>query len=454
MPRRVLLVIVGLAVLALSCAGGPIPSTVSAGTVLPSQASVEPSESTGVPTLGPTPTALPTLTSGPTRSPETLTWSGLRWSGGVLGASDQTGYAFISDILPWADGYVGVGSFNSTVGGSDSAFFTSRNGLQWTITERAAQVASQESPGPQFLVRVGSGLLAVSDNDGFAPPNLWRSDDGLTWSAVDSPSWRTAWTNGNLLAVASGPAGLVAVGSEGLSVMEPGAPVIAYSRDGASWSRLDLPSTFAHAIFMDVQASTRGFVIVGRDGKPDATPAHGGALGVGRPAAWISTDGRTWTAAQVDGSAVAGGQLSAVAAGAAGFFAEGRADGSGARSGWASTDGTTWRLIGKVGKDLPTATLVAGDGMHLIMFGRESCRTTALMAWVSTDGVNWTSLAFSGSTAIPDAVAGPICEANGIEIWKAGGMSVSDAIVAPNGVLVVGSGDLPQEFWFATSAGS
>ncbi|MFI5225934.1 MAG: hypothetical protein ACHQ3P_04595 [Candidatus Limnocylindrales bacterium] len=396
-------------------------------------------------------TPSPNDTSPPSPSQTVSAWSGLRWSSGVVRRSDATGDAVIFDILPWGDGYVGVGSVNHAVGGDDAAFFTSTDGLRWSITTQMAQSAAQEDSGPRFLAHLGNGILAVSDNDGFAPPNLWRTADGSHWSIVNSASWRDAWTNGNLLAVAGGPSGLVAIGSEGLSLMEPGPPIIVSSSDGLTWTRLVLPSSFDHAVFGDLLAYGGGFVIAGRDGEPDATPQHGGAPGVGKPAAWISADGLTWTAADVDGKAVAGGELSAISAGPDGLFAEGRTDASRILSGWSSTDGARWRLIGKVGTNLPDLALVAGDGTHLVMFGRTSCKTTALTAWISGNGTTWTPLVFSGSSAIPAAVAGPICDANGVEGWTTGGMTISAAVVLPDGVLVVGSGGLPQEFWMATA---
>jgi len=437
-----------LAALVVGCTGNPGGLPTPTSTIEPSNAAVEPS-ATGTPSPALTPTPSPTETPTPSASP--AGWLGLEWSSGVLARVNETAFASVADILPWSDGYVGVGSVNRTVGIGDDAFFTSADGLHWTVTDHFAQGSAEERTGPQFLVHLGTGLLAVSDNDGFSPPNLWRSGDGQTWMTLDSPSWREAWTNGNLLAVAGGPAGLVAVGSEGLSLMEPGRAIIVRSTDGTTWTRLDLPSSFDHAVFGSLLGYDGGFVIVGRDGQPDATPEHGGAPGVGKPAAWVSTDGLDWTAAQVEGKAVAGAELNAVAVGADGFFAEGRTDTSRARSGWVSADGLTWRLVGKLGTDLPDATLVAGDGTRMVMFGRTSCTTTALAAWVSSDGAAWRRLAFSGSKAIPDAVAGPICEANGVEGWESGGMSLVSAIIVPQGLLVIGSGGLPQEFWYATA---
>ena len=81
--------------------------------------------------------------------------------------------------------------------------------------------------------------------------------------------------------------------------------ILVYSADGLTWDRLEPSPVFDDAYLSDVESYPGGFVIVGRIGdantfSPTPTP------GVGRPAAWISTDGRTWTAANVAGDAGAG----------------------------------------------------------------------------------------------------------------------------------------------------
>ncbi len=415
---------------------------------------------------------IPTASAGPTTTatpqPTVSSWTGLNWSSGVLGTNDQSGYSMIDDVLSWGDGYVGVGSFSGKDGGSSAAFFTSTDGLHWTITYRGTPLANDSETGavevPHHLVPVGSGLLAVGGNPsiGEASPKLWRTEDGLAWSPVDSPSWRDAWTTNTLIAISGGPTGLVAVGAQGsmCCLNSQGPPVISHSADGLTWRPIEAPALFDGAFLRDVAAYPGGFVIVGRVGEPDDWRGRQGS-GVGIPAAWTSRDGVTWVAARVEGSAAAGATLSEVVVGADGLFATGLpvdtsstvVGGQGPTSGWASADGQSWRLIGQLGTDLPYASVMAGDGTHMVMFGRESCKTTALQAWASSDGVAWTRLVFTGSPAIPE-IAGPICQDDGTEGFDTGGMGVTYALSVANGVLVVGSGGLPQEFWFATAVAS
>ena len=409
--------------------------------------------------LGPTasPTALPT--------PGVAAWTGLDWA---LGTTAQGSCWDINDIVPWGDGYVGVGSSRERLGGNciptspvSPAFFTSRDGLHWTLAQEGASVdedpASQDQEWfPARIEPVRGTLLAVGHNPwGPSAPKLWRTEDGSSWSPLDSPTWRDAVASNEFISVAAGPSGVVVVAAEGTTAgMNPqGPPLIIHSSDGVTWHRLDLSAVFDKAHFRDVTAYAGGFVIVGRVGD---TEVGGGPPAVGRPAAWISPDGLTWVAAEVAGAQAAGAVLSTVIAGADGLFATGRQIDTTEMSGqgWASTDGRSWQLRGKMGTDLPLATgNVVGDGEHMVMFGRESCKTTELSAWTSLNGVTWTRLAFSGATASLPTISGPICNDDGTEGWSTGGLGLSYAVVARDGVFVVASSSAPvaPSYWFLTA---
>jgi len=368
----------------------------------------------------------------------------------------------IHDIVPWRDGYVGVGSSGERSGGNcvptsqvSPAFFTSADGLHWTLAQTEEPVPDVSQGGiPERLVPIGESLLAM-DRPSSGAPQLWHSEDGATWSLLDSPTWRDALTTNTLVSVAAGSSGVVVVGTEGRSL-----PLIIHSSDGVAWDRLDLGSVFDGAYFFDVTTYAGGFAIVGRVGEA-------GVLGaeppVGVPAAWTSADGVTWIAAEVEGTEATGAVLFTVIAGTDGLFATGRQvdtielSGQGPLSGWASTDGRSWQLLGKMGTDLPLATPftgnVVGDGEHMLMFGRESCKTTELLAWTSLDGVTWTQLTFSGETSYLPTISGPICNDDGTEGAIVGNVGLSYAAVMPDGVFVVGtsSAPTPPTYWFLTA---
>jgi hypothetical protein len=378
----------------------------------------------------------------------------------------------LNDVVQWGNGYVGVGSSSTwdptsprSPGTTSPAFFTSADGLRWTIAQEDNPIDQSyqgfEEQIPARLVPAGNALLAI----GFKPdpagaPRLWRSDNGSSWSALDSATWRDVWTADTFISATGGPTGLVAIGTVGpwCCANPQGPPVIIHSSDGVTWDRLDLSSAFDNAYFRDVTAFSGGFVIIGRVGEKqvmDPIPA------VGRPAAWTSVDGVNWLASEVEGSEVLGAALSTVIAGADGIFATGRQNYTEGEpnplSGWASTDGRSWQLLGEIGTDLPLATgnpaMVAGDGAHMVMFGRESCKTTELLAWTSLDGMTWTQLTFSGETSYLPTISGPICNDDGTEGSSVGNVGLSYAAVMPDGVFVVttSSAPTPPGYWFLTA---
>lgn len=442
---------------------GPTPSQTAEPTASASATAAEPT-----PTVEPT--AMPT--------PGVTTWTGLDWA---VGTTAQGSCWDINDIVPWGDGYVGVGSSRERLAGNciptspvSPAFFTSPDALHWTLAQEddpidAGLASESEEWFPARLVPVGDTLLAVGHNPfGPSAPRLWRTEDGSSWSLLDSPTWREALATNELISVAAGPTGVVVVAAEGTTAgMNPqGPPLIIHSSDGVTWDRLDLSEVFDKAYFRDVTAYAGGFVIVGRVGEADV---RGGEPAVGVPAAWISPDGVTWVAAEVEGAEAPGASLFTVVAGADGLFATGRQtdttelSGQGPRSGWASTDGRSWQLLGEMGTDLPLAidlplatgypADVAGDGAHMVMFGRESCKTNELTAWTSLDGVSWAQLAFSGETSSLPTIAGPICNDDGTEGWTVGSLGISYAVVVRDGVFVVASSSAPAAptYWFLTA---
>ena len=435
----------------------------------------EPSASASASSVEPTPSAQPSATLEPTPVPTPIptegvaAWTGLDWAKGSV---DQGSWWNISDVVAWGDGYVGVGTsrHGDHAAGTETtsaAFFRSADGLDWTLAQEGDPIiedmASQsEEWFPLRVVPVGDTLLAVG-HLAFGPiaPRLWSSEDGSTWTLLDNPSWREALTDNTLISVASGPTGVVVVASEGSGFRPQGQPLIIHSSDGVTWDRLDLSAVFDNAYFSDITAYTGGFAIVGRVGEPNVPAATEAAPGV--PAAWTSADGVTWLAAQVEGSEAPGATLLTVVAGADGLFATGYptewTSWQSPRSGWASTDGS-WQLLGEIGTDLPLAidlglavdypTNVVGDGEHMVMFGRESCKTTELLAWTSRDGVTWTQLPFSGGTSFLPIIPGPICNDDGTEGAIVGAISLSNAVVTPDGVFAMTStsAPIPPGLWF------
>ncbi len=199
------------------------PSLSGSATTLPSSTS-----------LTTAPSATPTVEPIVVPTPGVAGWTGLDWSAMALGIFDDSAtYTTVRDVVRWQGGYVGVGSYREQIAnpGSDgpfgmisAAFFRSADGLHWTIVQQGPAVAegrqSQdqgiEVAYPARVVPLGNGLLALGDNPfGGGAPKLWQTEDGSTWTLVDSPTWREALANDMLISVAAGPAGVVVVGAAG-----------------------------------------------------------------------------------------------------------------------------------------------------------------------------------------------------------------------------------------------
>jgi hypothetical protein len=450
-----------VAVVALAIFFGPrLPvgpsSSASPGPSGPPSASESPAEPT--PTIEPTPSVGPTASPNATATPVSA-WTGLDWSPGVVpfplqpptGPGQTSTYVAIRDPLFWGGRYAAIGSVTTTGDYCDEvAFFTSADGRHWTMTSRAATASLRCA---QYLVGLGDELVAVGRDT-----NPWSSRDGTTWQSVDSPTWLATTAGMRLVGVAGGPDGIVAVGFD----QTTNGPVIVRSTDGRTWARVDLSATFDHAIFRDVVAFDGGFAIAGRDGAPDvltgsSDPEHPTepvyVPGIGAPAAWISSEGLTWTAAQVQGTAVPGGQLEQILVGANGLFGVGIATPTANYSGltlaaWASPDGRSWRMTGQLGSDLPALPALASDGSRIVILGQDPSASQALGGWISTDGVTWSRLAFTGGVAGLPAMSS----------WGNGSFNslVRDEVawVVPSGVIVDdtnASGN--QAFWFGTAVG-
>jgi hypothetical protein len=441
-------------------------AVLAASAILLASCSLSPSGSATSAPSGATPTSVPSTSPTVEPTPSVRSWTGLHWA---VVAVDQGSCWDITSIVPWREGYIGVGSSRERSAGNcvptspvSPAFFTSADGLHWTLAQTDDPVPDASQGGiPERLVAVGDSLLAI-DHPFSGAPKLWRTTDGVTWSPLDSPTWRDALATNTLTSVAAGPNGVVVVGAEGSSccTAPQGLPMIIHSSDGLTWDRLDLSAVFDKAFLWDVTAYAGGYVVVGRVGEADVV---GGGPAVGVPAAWTSADGVTWVVAEVEGAEAPGAVLSTVIAGADGLFATGRQtdttelSGQGPLSGWASTDGRSWQLLGELGTDLPLATPYAGDfagdGAHMVMLGRESCKTHDLSAWTSRDGFSWTRLAFSGETAYLGLIPGPVCNDDGTEDTLVGSPAVSYAVVVPGGVFVVTSSSAPvaPSYWFLTA---
>lgn len=456
-------------------------------------ASQEPTPSL-TPSPAPTPSATPTQQPTPT---PVAAWTGLDWERGTIHVDCDDCIVLINDVLWWEGSYVGVGGIFYVDPDPDrlqgleglyefsAAFVTSSDGVQWSIADQGDLIDFHQYEGiedaggiletavPHHLIALPSGLMAIgSDHPKGGTPELWRTGDGLAWTTIDSADWRAIWGSSapnhggltTLVGVAGGATGAVAIGFDGggCCLNPPGPPVITFSSDGQTWDRIDLSGVSSmndRSLLTDVLAPDDGFIVVGSAREPDQPrDVEPMPKEVGRPAAWTSSDGRSWVASDVEGSPVPLGRLSQVVAGAEGFFAIGVAqerEYQWQSSGWASADGHTWRLLGELGVDLPGIRVLASDGVHIMAFGTPTLYSLELAGWSSTDGMEWNPLVMSGTAQLPNGDT-KYLNPDFTEEWTTGMTAITDAWGVPAGVIVMQPMPAPvggQWLWLAAAAG-
>jgi hypothetical protein len=443
-----LVVVVVMAVVAGAILLGP-RALFGPGSSSPSPAPATPTPTTEpTPTLQPTaaptvvPTPIPTLapnstpTPVPTAAPLTE-WTGLVWSDPVTPSFTVSLY----DLVRWGDGYVAVGEVFLGDAKAEAAFLSSPDGVNWTVQY-------QTDPGsgryPEHLETFGGELFAFSRGDmdhpvgGMviaAPPLVWRSSDGATWTLVDSPSWRATWDDAWFLGVESGPDGIVAIGNHlaGEYNQIQADPVVLRSIDGFEWNRMAIDGLSPQSVVTDIVGFRGGFALLGGTETSVVT-------GVGMPQAWFSDDGVTWTPSPVAGATATDNQFDYQAhVGTGGMVSRSQLQCAGCVEGpatWVSADGRSWQRDVDVGVETPSG-LMASDGTRIVILGTPRGPMVfpppsgpppgLTLAYTSTDGRTWTELSMSHPMT-----DGPE------RFW-----------VVPDGVIYAGE----QSFWFGTAVG-
>jgi len=280
----------------------------------------------------------------------------------------------------------------------------------------------------------------------------------------------TRWSGDSVLegdriaAVAEGPAGIVAVGTDATGAARawhlsaddpskvallgvlPGSPqALAVSADRylavgavphgcglAAWSSVTGKS-WAAAASLPIPAGACDARVNALIATPAILLASGTVPGTG-PVTWTSTDGTSW---QLHPQPALAGAILGVAAGGPGFVAVGTARSSGTTSAgvWTSADGATWepvagqpslasaRMVGVA--RLASGTLVAA-GNSVGADGADG----AFAAWTSSDGLTWTRSAdvfcdaqtwpcpLGGKPGFVAALGDSVTALGGLEAWE------------------------------------
>jgi hypothetical protein len=287
--------------------------------------------------------------------------------------------------------------------------------------------------------------LAVGSAD--SHPAIWRRDASGAWTLVSatSPALYLLPGSDDLISVAHGPAGWIAVG-DAVSGAVP-RPVVVTSANGVTWQSAAPAAQAAFAgpgiSITAVAADRDGYVVVGRQ------------VIAGRVFAvlWWSADLRSWIQASNGGldGRVQPSAAYAVAAAPAGFVAAGT-HGSGSAI-WTSADGRQWSVHDVPAPNGASAAVlrtVAVNGTRIVAAGYAVTRAGDVpIAAVSVDGgVRWhqavlsapgglgavTALTAAGSGFIAAGHVGTAAAQHAV-IWTSpDGLSWSAATPATSGV--------------------
>lgn len=337
----------------------PLPTATAPG----ASSTARPTVTTGTPgtSAGPSPTA------GPSSTPDLGLLAGIRWARATAASEFEPGDT-ISDAIGMDSLMIAAG----TSAADGAAVWTSRDGLAWhrsqDFPDAPDSTIDDITLGPAGVVAVGSATTGRG-----LVPAVWISADGLTWEPVDDPDL----TAGEMAAVAGGPAGYVALGSD---IETTDANVVWTSIDGRDWSAPQTADAFG------LQPSVSDVIR-----RPEMYLAFGARDE--QAALWVSADGMAWDTAP-DFPALPGGVITAAADSLSRTVVVGAdyAADEPLAFAWSSTDGVNW-LPATVGPEPPSGEMLAvlpvGDGF--ICVGEEGGgeRGGQAAVWASRDGLSW-----------------------------------------------------------------
>jgi hypothetical protein len=321
----------------------------------------------------------------------------------------------------------------------------------------------------------------------------------IVWTPADGVGVADPADGEQVVAVAAGPDGFVAVGFREANAVRDGR--VWTSPDGSTWTEVDQERIFDGVELVDVAAVSSAFVAVGVEipdlpdarpravflrsvdgrawerlgdvpGAADSFPAAvtGGALGVlaagtdadGRPILWRSPDGRKFERIPID--VPASDQVIDPHAVDGGFVALG--SGSGPPTLLRSTDASDWTATGiDPASDMTADRIVPGRWGYVVQgLSAGGCPNDIdcggqPVGWWSKDGISWgrlpadgSPISNGGSIVIPAGIHGFVA-VDGASAWSSldgwawrplpepgdGSMVVSDAVVDGDTIVAVGA---------------
>jgi hypothetical protein len=347
----------------------------------------------------PTTTPLSSLEAAPAGA-----WTRLDWiaAGFVL----PPGHTNVG-LLGWSGGFLAVAASGGHTGDDTSnapfaiASAASSDGLHWSAWRNLDVSKLGDGVDVDGIVEGPSGLLLVGRpfGDTCGGPEtvaaLWSSTDGATWKRVPLPS---VWRSNRVQSLDGGSSGYVATGllSDGTT------PGIWLSQDGATWHTAALPKLTSGKLVVDGATSFAGGLVVvgavlGEEGCGGAASVH--------PSIWWSADGVRWTREALAGASTASDasmRVERLTDGTIAAFVETSTTTPGLQA-WISTDGRAWTAVSSP-EDFAAYGLV-GDGRHAAAIIEPDSGTGAPTVYAIDENLSATTLtqAGDGPVASPDS---------------------------------------------------
>ncbi|HEY5487991.1 MAG TPA: sialidase family protein [Candidatus Limnocylindrales bacterium] len=256
--------------------------------------------------------------------------------------------------------------------------------------------------GP-YLATAGGKLFMVGSTapaGGTQTTEVWSSPDGTNWEPVSAPGAFEKSGRFFPQGISSdGQGGLIVVGGVSSDQTETTIPTAWHSTDGRTWTQAQV-GTAALARMAGVAARPGAIVAIG-DWR---VPVSGGAADqtVNQMYAWFSADGNNWSQVVLPDSS--GYAPMAVTAWKGGFAAIAQSDGLVLSSSiWTSADGRTWE---KTTQDFvgfgPLAITALGGRVVAVgdyLDPKGSVGSLVPTSWSSTDGRTWVKATASARQA-------------------------------------------------------
>jgi hypothetical protein len=313
----------------------------------------------------------------------TGTGTGTAWTPtGTLGAAASE--SMLSPAVATDGTVLAAGSTDdSEVGQQGVLLKASRAGTVQTVPLADLPGAVVPELAMNGMAAAGDVQVAVGSADGY--PAIWRRQGEGSWTLVSSPALTSVRTSGQdhlaaLTGVARGPKGWLAVGVPG--------PVAFTSADGVTWQPApgNIAQDLAGASAAEVAAGPGGYVIAGNPAAP------------GAPDLWWSPDLTSWSQARDLNDVTGSSLVLAVAADAHGFVAVGSHNGKPAA--WTTSNGRSWTTIVlplPAGASSAVLQQIASNGNRMAALGQATTAGGVVpFAALSVDGgATWVQVPFA-----------------------------------------------------------